>query len=480
MGAGEGFIVGEEKKMNRLKNDLFDKGKLVFIPLAGQRVGEKWWPLRVFFFNQLMSSFEKIENKPPQPPPVDRLYRHALESIFVFLSLKELNSVLSVSRSWSAAVASMRAVDAVAHCSGFTQRFSRLARHVVTLGSESCPVNFNSAVSLYMTRLQSLYYRPKYPELLPMTFPPSLSLLHVAMRYKTTTFKINKMIIEASRVAGLQSFVLRVEEQGHSFSLDLSPLVLLRHLRTLRLVPCPIHPRLQHLFDSWEFKLEQLDQMRALSQLTSLECFLAASELKQLLRAPHRLQLQHIQTLGALDEEASDLLSNLLPSLTHVSMHASTSVVLLQHVPDVRILTLDYLGNDSFDSVPIKKHMHLTHLNITQNSITAANLAALLARIPAITKLVLSRTSLESLAFFSESASLQRSLTSFTIENKHFQLPPEELRHVFALQQLTHLRIQLRKPIDPLLVHELQAPSNRLPKLICSEVYDRVSHTNNK
>ena len=40
------------------------------------------------------------------------LYRHALESIFKFCSLRELHSIISVSRSWLSAVCSMRSVGA--------------------------------------------------------------------------------------------------------------------------------------------------------------------------------------------------------------------------------------------------------------------------------------------------------------------------------------------------------------------------------
>ena len=45
--------------------------------------------------------------------PVTRLYRHALESVFKFLTLADLSRVLSVSRSWSAAVRSMKSIGAL-------------------------------------------------------------------------------------------------------------------------------------------------------------------------------------------------------------------------------------------------------------------------------------------------------------------------------------------------------------------------------
>ena len=47
----------------------------------------------------------------PPPVPVARLYRHALESMFAFLSKRELAFALRVSRGWLSAVGSMRRLD---------------------------------------------------------------------------------------------------------------------------------------------------------------------------------------------------------------------------------------------------------------------------------------------------------------------------------------------------------------------------------
>ena len=54
---------------------------------------------------------QREEEAAAAQPPVSRLYRHALESIFGFLSLADLSRVLAVSRSWSAAVSSMCSID---------------------------------------------------------------------------------------------------------------------------------------------------------------------------------------------------------------------------------------------------------------------------------------------------------------------------------------------------------------------------------
>ena len=88
-----------------------------------------------------------VSASPSSPVPsvtVASLYRHALESIFAFLPLTGsggLTSVVRVSSAWSAAVASMRSIQATVrylpprrfHESGH----SKLARHIGSLDLET-------------------------------------------------------------------------------------------------------------------------------------------------------------------------------------------------------------------------------------------------------------------------------------------------------------------------------------------------------
>ena len=79
---------------------------------------------------------------------------------------------------------------------------------------------------------------------------------------------------------------------------------------------------------------------------------------------------------------------------------------------------------------------------------------------------------LESLSFLS-SEPLQRSLTSLTLlDCLHPALLTVELRHIFTLQQLTHLVIRccFAEKLNSFILHELTVPSTRLPKLVKSEV----------
>ncbi len=71
------------------------------------------------------------------PPPVHLpLHRHALESIFAFLSFTELRSAVLVSNRWLAAVSSMRGLEKGKHLTSIAAGIptSTLARHVNQLG----------------------------------------------------------------------------------------------------------------------------------------------------------------------------------------------------------------------------------------------------------------------------------------------------------------------------------------------------------
>ena len=80
-----------------------------------------------------------------QPSRGPQLHRHALESVFACLTLRELNRSLAVSRDWLAAVGSMRSIgatvldgrldDLTLHTCVAPMCASLLARHIGTVGS---------------------------------------------------------------------------------------------------------------------------------------------------------------------------------------------------------------------------------------------------------------------------------------------------------------------------------------------------------
>ena len=79
-----------------------------------------------------------------QHAPVSRLYRHALESIFAFCSLKDLGSIMAVSRDWQAAVQSMAPIGS-AFISARLAFKSFVAQHVALRALCMANSNSNSA-----------------------------------------------------------------------------------------------------------------------------------------------------------------------------------------------------------------------------------------------------------------------------------------------------------------------------------------------
>ena len=101
-------------------------------------------------------------------PPAARLYTHALESVFVWLGLRELGQVLAVSRGWGGAVASMAPVRAQLPWSSHhphTLCASGLARHIASIRQnngapdsaplDACAIN---TIAKAMTNLEELDY----------------------------------------------------------------------------------------------------------------------------------------------------------------------------------------------------------------------------------------------------------------------------------------------------------------------------------
>jgi hypothetical protein len=122
------------------------------------------------FHSGLDPNSEPEKSKSTSVHAAPQLYRHALESVFGFLSLAELSFVLAVSRDWSAAVGTMRSISAPAPRPSLIWRLppldlrrvcaSRLSRHVSALGGDCRRVSSDSdtlaLLSVRMPHLTSL------------------------------------------------------------------------------------------------------------------------------------------------------------------------------------------------------------------------------------------------------------------------------------------------------------------------------------
>lgn len=245
-------------------------------------------------------------------PPAARLYRHALESIFGFLSLKGLSAVLAVSRSWSSAVGSMGSIDAAVETLAGPHALmeacaSGLARHIGTLGSKSSPGKLGQEslylVGLRITRLHTLRVTLQWSIARSLRFPPSLTKLDLSFGVPNNApLQINLAILAVNRLPKLHSLALHLPRLTSALAVSFAPLRHATQLQTLRLV-----------FDFGQnLNLQQADELRAIPSLTELGWPLSASAMRMLLRPPHdQLPWQKLQTFGPLTDELAGLLARL-------------------------------------------------------------------------------------------------------------------------------------------------------------------------
>ena len=345
---------------------------------------------------------QREEEKAAAQPPAARLYRHALESIFGFLSLADLSRVLSVSRSWCAAVSSMRSIDATisAACRLSSDLLtallaSRLCRHIGAL-NESCYHPHQAMLgqaelqlaSVRLRGLRSLVCSLSLPIVGPFRLPPMLTQLDVRVPLAATADLFNETIRAAGACAKLSLFALSLypkQIRKVSFApLRSSPLQELRMLGVLL-----------------TFSQAQIDDLRAIPQLTFLNCHADAPMLRLLLRAPHQLQWEKLHVEGPVDTEMAGLLAS-LPSLTHLTAVSCNDVAFLRLLPNLRTLGLSrfaYHVPQELEElqVPEPAQMiqglgqcaHVTHLAISKSYLTSAHLQAILSCMPALSQLEL-------------------------------------------------------------------------------------------
>jgi len=421
---------------------------------------------------------------PRSSSPANRLYKHALESIFSLLSLVDLNSVLAVSRSWSAAVNSMRGIGArIERLSALNKVCaSRLARHIGTLGSRENPIVLAQEEEIRimctnMIGLRSLYceLREWYPGMfcLPrFMFPSSLTQLTVKPWPGMEPRDVARMMAAVGRLTMLTSFETDLDAIAVDQEFSFAPL---RHCTQLTALS---------FYLNTDLSLQQADELRAISNLTELDLLLKEDELLCLLRAPHQLQWTALKTYGHLNSGSIALLAA-QPTLTALEVFSEYTVTFLQSLVNLRCLDLnDFALEEEFPSPPAEQlieghgpgwcqQQQLTQLNIDTSRLTSAHLSALLSLLPAVSLLSLcNMEEMESLSFLA-SGSLPRTITSLTLEHcRHPLLHAEELHHLFCLRQLTSLSVSecFSERLDSFTLAEFKLPSARLPKLTTSVV----------
>jgi hypothetical protein len=405
-------------------------------------------------------------------PPVTRLYRHALESIFAFCSLSELVSVVRVSKNWAAAVQSMRPLGA-AHFDVWSLArvcASRLSRHVGSLrwSPQSPSVDALSVLSLRLPHLHTLrcWFCDDWSSLV---FPARLRRLDVlfasAIDFHDVLdgqLDIGPAIRAIAALPLLESFTLKAEAEITRCCL--SPLVD---------APALSHLALElYCADALDSTVN-IEALRNMPHLRSLEFTPSTDTLARMLEPPQTMQLDTLCVNYFTAEHGAAIVH--LPSLTDLQFNLwSTHTDFLCRLPNLHRLELKCDVTDEMpDATRIMQSLHsltgLTELSLIGESLrfTPTHLLACLTHMPLLTSLQLSQmTALDSLCFLS-TGPITYSLIKLTFIGFDPPLRLAELVHVNALTGLRTLRLLsvFDRPMDEQSVKLYTPPSSLLLSL---------------
>jgi len=397
------------------------------------------------------------------------LYRHALESVFAFLSLAELSFAMVVSKSWLVAVEKMRGIGAqLGRTELLTNAcFSRLARHIGTIGrdDDSDPDKPLDAtperLALCFSHLSGLHTMicqlPYYNKVELMLFPPSLTSLYVRVdnvrdlqnNYRKT---LDEEIATISRLPLLSSLSIHLNGNLSGIAGREECEVDLSHFQR-----CPLLKSL--MVFSYKSKGRfagtptNIEQIRAMPHLTDLlESSFSDQEWMQLLRSPHQLRLERMKLSRRPPKELLELMVVSLPELTHLDTPLAVGLSVLAATPNLRSLTLsaEYKSSERdiivspdqmIADVGMCEKLHTLRVTAWGKPITSAHMQRILSRMPNLSELcMLDASRLDSLEFLSATKPLAHTLRSLRM--KHCDFSGEQVRlHIYTLQQLVYLHL---------------------------------------
>jgi hypothetical protein len=402
------------------------------------------------------------------PPPIALLHRHALESVFAFLSLRELTFALSVSRDWTAAVRSMGRMELkirrpVSPLVQLAQ--STMSRHVGRIKLLDLTDSTLAVLATRMAHLRELHCTLALPPSdEPLAFPAALRRLNIDFVVLAGAIRFNAATAAIGRLPLLEELTIRLDELDPQFSF--APLAALPLLGRLEI----IRPR-----DGAELALSdaQVDQLRALPQLREVKMPMTTALLRRLLRQPHQLRWHQISLPVALDDEAAALLLQLplrtsinavaqcdhfdwlrgLPNLSFVSLSSGAAP------GDVRQLRVASMV------AGLQHCTRIQTLMLCNPELTVAQLAELLPRLPQLRSLQLAGLAIDSLSFLAQPP-LTNQLRSLSLMVCR-RLPPAELHRVQALRALNALTVfhSFSAPVDQPSLALYWPPSAALPQL---------------
>jgi len=402
---------------------------------------------------------------------VAKLYAHALESVFGFMSLRELSVMPRVTRSWGAAALSAKSIGETSVLLLEDNRFVSVAkrcvaplvrRHVATVGAPAIPL-YLTPHSLYLAcsllqGLRTLHCVPPFPLPARLEFPPTLTHLNLVPCPQSDVAAINSMILAASKLPRLGR--LSVQFLAFNTAVDFAPLAAAAsdRLHTLELgfhmalvvtlattIPGSLARRLRFRPEDRSPDLLQVshaDDLRAMQNLTSIQPPLDKSDLRLLLRPPHALRWQALKINEHIDAEIATLLGS-LSELADLTVCEPTDLCFLERVPGVsRLHIRDVSSSILFHSPRLDLARQLTDLELTScPTLTSKQLANLLSFTPNVSRLaVRGATFLTSLAFLA-SAPLVRTLECLRLSFHGPGVSATEVDHILSLQKLASLEI---------------------------------------
>jgi hypothetical protein len=416
------------------------------------------------------------------PSTAGRLYRHALESVFAFCSLKELVPFLRVSKEWAAAVGSMRPLAVDLPYTGSDARLLRfcmspLSRHVSKASVWMFPL---SCWSLYhltqrMPNLQELscHFTGSWSSLM---FPARL--LNLTLRFQATADdrepfadqqhrELDDAIVFIAALPLLEELSITASKAR---SCCLTPLATALALRTLTL----------YLDTSVLESPVVIETLRHMPHLRSLDFNPSPGGLQRMLQTPHAMRLESLRIPHAVITANAGQSVAQLPSLTELMFTlCSPHTDFLCQLPNLRCLHLCTCNEVESDADRTMASMHsltsLTELQLDSSfdgdrfplRYTSAYFAACLPHMPLLSNLQLFHaTALDSLRFLS-SGPITSSLKELRLGYFDPRLPLSELRHVHALSSLTKLSLcyVFDRPLDEYTQSLYTPPSPLLPAL---------------
>ena len=435
---------------------------------------------------------EDEEKQHAKPPPVHgspaiRLYRHALESILGMLTLTDLSCALAVCRSWSAAVRSMKPIDAMVERD--LRRSTRekpppplppmarlvcspLLRHLSAIHINACgwtPLD-NESLCLLARHASSLAALWCMLTLTPdelLILPAKLTSLQLRIRDGPTHAEINGVLSTLAALPSLSRLHLShcafENENGVDFRI---------------LSACPSLTQLElESFNGCSpyFSNAQVDQIR--SSLGHLQrfsvCYMSSNDLARFLQPPVAVRWRDIGQVQA-DERIGELLLQ-LQTLTKVDLYycsLTSHVDFLAQLPHLTAVHLEChrVGGEwspTADALlpSLVRCSGLEEVSL-QCGFNSAHWSALFTKLT-IKTLTIRRCALETLRCFA-AGPITHTLESLRLESLA-GVPPCEVAHLSSLRRLRtlHLAHPFSPPLDDATMLSLAPPTPLLPALTC-------------